>query len=187
MYILVEIVERDIETPQRFSSYEDAYSAMLGRLAEVTDTPVEELEAISPDDCLDSFGKTTESAWATVHDTNYDWKIFSVPDNKEGEEEPEQLSVQMLALTDKYGMSKEDAELLRKAALILDSPLQECAKKELDFRLSEIFGVKPSDLSSAVEACLTELDSRNFDDMFDYDGFDNFICRILDERHISHR
>ena len=76
-YILVECIEREINTPEFFESEEQAYNVMAQRMADILKIQVEDIETY--DDC--DIGISKSCAWITdCHHLNYDWKIFKVDD-----------------------------------------------------------------------------------------------------------
>lgn len=79
-YLLVEVIERDISTPEFFNTHKEAYDRMCEYVSQVRDVSVEYLK-----DNLNELGdfewETTvnkDSAWTERHGTNFDWKIFEV-------------------------------------------------------------------------------------------------------------
>lgn len=195
MYILVEVIERDIEPLKLFDTYEEAYKAMCQRLADVTKLSLEEVETLSPDDCLDSFGRTTESAWATENDINYDWTIFAADNSGEAASESsgkndvveeKDFADELEALAEKYGMSKEDSALIRRAVKVVRFPLGAFAEEEMRFRLPTFLKVRKGDMENAVDSCLCGLEAKDYDPMFDYDRLDKFLRDTLDDEGIRH-
>ena len=74
-YILVECIDREINTPELFETEEQAYNVMAQRMADILDIQVDEIEAY--DDC--DIGISKSCAWITdYHHLNYDWKIFKI-------------------------------------------------------------------------------------------------------------
>ena len=76
-YMLICCCERDIEEPQFFDSYEEAYEAMINDYQAMTECDEEELNEVLNcpyDDSIESY-----SAYCTNknHD-DVDWKIFEV-------------------------------------------------------------------------------------------------------------
>lgn len=64
-YVLVEVIEREISTPEFFDTYEDAYKKMKKYYNEAN--KYAEDGDIS-EDC----------AWVNVHHDNFDWRIFEL-------------------------------------------------------------------------------------------------------------
>lgn len=80
-WLLVEVREREISTPQFFASKEEAYDEMCRRFVEVTDILIEELPKYSLDgEENDSYNTYIEEDEARTekHGNNYDWKIFAL-------------------------------------------------------------------------------------------------------------
>ena len=76
-YILVECIEREINTPEFFESEEQAYNVMAQRMADILKIRVEDIETYDDSDI--SISKSC--AWISdYHHLNYDWKIFKVDD-----------------------------------------------------------------------------------------------------------
>lgn len=79
-YLLVEVIERDISTPEFFDTYKDAYDIMCEYVAQVCDVSVDYLKENI--DWLGDFDERTcvrkNEAWTERHGTNFDWKIFEV-------------------------------------------------------------------------------------------------------------
>lgn len=78
-FVLIECIEREINTPDCFKSHEEAYKEMRKRMAEALSIEPEELEEF--EDWGDEVGISCDnnSAWITdYHHNNYDWKIFEV-------------------------------------------------------------------------------------------------------------
>ena len=76
-YVLVECIEREINTPELFETEEQAYNVMAQRMAENLGIQVDEIETYDDYDiCI-----SKSCAWITdYHHLNYDWKIFRVND-----------------------------------------------------------------------------------------------------------
>ena len=76
-YILVECIEREINTPELFETEEQAYNVMAQRMADILGIQVDEIETYDDYD----IGISKSCAWITdYHHLNYDWKIFKVDD-----------------------------------------------------------------------------------------------------------
>ena len=74
-YILVECIEREINTPELFETEEQAYNVMAQRMADVLGIQVDEIETYDDYD----IGISKSCAWITdYHHLNYDWKIFRI-------------------------------------------------------------------------------------------------------------
>ena len=74
-YILVECIEREINTPELFETEEQAYNVMAQRMADILGIQVDEIETYDDYD----IGISKSCAWITdYHHLNYDWKIFKV-------------------------------------------------------------------------------------------------------------
>ena len=76
-YILICCCERDIEEPQFFDSYEEAYDAMINEYQEMTECDDAELDGI----INDKYDTAIESHSASCSNRNHDdvdWKIFEV-------------------------------------------------------------------------------------------------------------
>ena len=76
-YILVECIDREINTPELFETEEQAYNVMAQRMADILGIQVDEIETYDDYD----IGISKSCAWITdYHHLNYDWKIFRVND-----------------------------------------------------------------------------------------------------------
>ena len=76
-YILVECIDREINTPELFETEEQAYNVMAQRMADILGIQVDEIETYDDYD----IGISKSCAWITdYHHLNYDWKIFKVDD-----------------------------------------------------------------------------------------------------------
>ena len=74
-YILVECIDREINTPELFETEEQAYNVMAQRMADILDIQVDEIETYDDYD----IGISKSCAWISdYHHLNYDWKIFKV-------------------------------------------------------------------------------------------------------------
>ena len=74
-YILIECIDREINTPELFETEEQAYNVMAQRMADILGIQVDEIEIY--DDC--DIGISKSCAWITdYHHLNYDWKIFKI-------------------------------------------------------------------------------------------------------------
>ena len=74
-YILVECIEREINTPELFETEEQAYNVMAQRMADILGIQVDEIETYDDYD----IGISKSCAWITdYHHLNYDWKIFKI-------------------------------------------------------------------------------------------------------------
>lgn len=76
-YILICCCERDIEEPQFFDSYEEAYDAMINDYQQMTECDDEEINEVL--NCPYDDSIELHSAYCTNknHD-DVDWKIFEV-------------------------------------------------------------------------------------------------------------
>lgn len=77
-YFLIEVIERDISTPELFDTFDDALDRMCEYIAEVCDVPKEDIkesylqgEEFNSNTCV-----TGDVAWIERHGVNFDWKIF---------------------------------------------------------------------------------------------------------------
>ena len=76
-YILVECIDREINTPELFETEEQAYNVMAQRMADILGIQVDEIETYDEYD----IGISKSCAWISdYHHLNYDWKIFKVDD-----------------------------------------------------------------------------------------------------------
>ena len=74
-YILVECIDREINTPELFETEEQAYNVMAQRMADVLGIQVDEIEIYDEYD----IGISKSCAWINdYHHLNYDWKIFKI-------------------------------------------------------------------------------------------------------------
>ena len=74
-YILVECIDREINTPELFETEEQAYNVMAQRMADILGIQVDEIETYDEYD----IGISKSCAWISdYHHLNYDWKIFKV-------------------------------------------------------------------------------------------------------------
>ena len=74
-YILVECIDREINTPELFETEEQAYNVMAQRMADILGIQVEDIETYDGDEV----GISKSCAWITdYHHLNYDWKIFRI-------------------------------------------------------------------------------------------------------------
>ena len=74
-YILVECIDREINTPELFETEEQAYNVMAQRMTDILGIQVDEIETYDDYD----IGISKSCAWITdYHHLNYDWKIFKV-------------------------------------------------------------------------------------------------------------
>ena len=78
-YILVECIDREINTPELFETEEQAYNVMAQRMADILKIQVEDIETCDEYD----IGISKSCAWISdYHHLNYDWKIFKVNDDE---------------------------------------------------------------------------------------------------------
>lgn len=74
-YILIECIDREINTPELFETEEQAYNIMAQRMADILGIQVEDIETYGGDEV----GISKSCAWINeYHGLNYDWKIFKV-------------------------------------------------------------------------------------------------------------
>ena len=74
-YILVECIDREINTPELFETEEQAYNVMAQRMADILGIQVDDIETYDDYD----IGISKSCAWITdYHHLNYDWKIFRI-------------------------------------------------------------------------------------------------------------
>ena len=74
-YILVECIDREINTPELFETEEQAYNVMAQRMTDILGIQVDEIETYDDYD----IGISKSCAWITdYHHLNYDWKIFKI-------------------------------------------------------------------------------------------------------------
>ena len=74
-YILIECIDREINTPELFETEEQAYNVMAQRIADILGIQVDEIETY--DDC--DIGISKSCTWISdYHHLNYDWKIFKI-------------------------------------------------------------------------------------------------------------
>lgn len=87
MFILSEVIDREINTPEVFESIEKAREEMCSRIAETFHAEKDDVlgllqEAILNDDDVDSddeeFTIAKDSAYGTRSGENFDWKIHEV-------------------------------------------------------------------------------------------------------------
>lgn len=79
-YLLVEVMEREISTPELFHTFDDAHNKMCEYVAAVLDVAPEEIkesylegEEYDENTCVTEF-----TAWTEHHGNNFDWKIFTL-------------------------------------------------------------------------------------------------------------
>ena len=74
-YILVECIDREINTPEFFETEEQAYNVMAQRMADILKIQMKDIETCDDYD----IGISKSCAWINeYHGLNYDWKIFKV-------------------------------------------------------------------------------------------------------------
>lgn len=84
-YLLIEVIERAISSPEFFNTYAEAHNAMMSKFKEslgLNDEDLTEAEPIKDvdggfqieEDCCFSKWK----AYGECHGQNYDWEIFEV-------------------------------------------------------------------------------------------------------------
>ena len=79
-YLLIEVIERDISTPEIFDTHRDAHDRMCEYVAEVLDVSRDKVKDAYLNE-LDINGQTCvrkNEAWTTRRGNNFDWKIFEV-------------------------------------------------------------------------------------------------------------
>lgn len=81
-YLLVEVIERDISTPEFFETHDDAHDRMCEYVAEVVDASKEDIKEsyLEGVDFNDTTCVIENAAWTERHGNNFDWKIFLVND-----------------------------------------------------------------------------------------------------------
>lgn len=79
-FVLVEVIERDISTPEFFNTKEEAYTCMADRIAEVLGENGEEVkEKILNNELMEDCYFNNDMAYISdYHGNNYDWKIFEI-------------------------------------------------------------------------------------------------------------
>lgn len=78
-YLLVEVVERNISTPELFDTYEAAYDRMCERLASACGDTVEAVQRLrETEDPDDRTGLSEYDAWTEQCGQNFDWRMFVV-------------------------------------------------------------------------------------------------------------
>ena len=78
-YMLVECIERDINTPEILDTWEEVFDLMCQRVADVLHITKEEVKEEYFEDGDYEIGITESNAWITdYHHNNYDWKIYDV-------------------------------------------------------------------------------------------------------------
>ena len=87
MFILSEVIEREISTPEIFESETEARDEMCSRIAAVFDAEKDDVKKLQEKAILndtevdsdeDEFSVLSDSAYGTRYGKNYDWKIHSV-------------------------------------------------------------------------------------------------------------
>ena len=74
-YILIECIDREINTPELFETEEQAYNVMAQRIADILGIQVDGIEIYDDYD----IGISKSCAWISdYHHLNYDWKIFKI-------------------------------------------------------------------------------------------------------------
>lgn len=82
-YLLCEVIERDMSKPVEFDNRDDAVQAMLNYIREATGLDETDLEACRREDGIYDLPDgeadvAAGTAYATCHNTNYDWQIFEM-------------------------------------------------------------------------------------------------------------
>lgn len=77
-YMLIEVCERDIGTPELFDSHDDAHGEMCQRVAEVLGVNTSEImeSYLSGEEYNEHTCVTESTAWTERYGNNFDWKIF---------------------------------------------------------------------------------------------------------------
>lgn len=97
-YILVECIDREINTPEFFETEEQAYNTMAQRVADVLRIQVEDIETYDGDEV----GISKSCAWITdYHHLDYDWKIFKL-DICENSEHKYTFTKEMLSYSEEF-------------------------------------------------------------------------------------
>ena len=74
-YILVECIDREINSPEFFETEEQAYNEMTQRIADILKIQAGDIETYDEYD----IGISKSCAWINdYHHLNYDWKIFRI-------------------------------------------------------------------------------------------------------------
>ena len=78
-YLLIEVIERDISVPERYTTFEQAQEAMFQKAAEATGVEVETVrEAYLSGEGMECGAVILESsAYCERHGQNFDWMIFA--------------------------------------------------------------------------------------------------------------
>lgn len=79
-FVLVEVIERDISTPEFFNTKEEAYTRMVEYMAQVLGETYDTFkEKIDSDGFVEDGCINDEMAFINdCHGNNYDWKIFEI-------------------------------------------------------------------------------------------------------------
>ena len=80
-YVLVEVDERDILTPECFDSIELAREKMFSGVANImgyTTNEIKDIYESGEDTSGDYFGVFSDYAYAERHGNNFDWRIFKL-------------------------------------------------------------------------------------------------------------
>lgn len=82
-YLMVEVMERAISTPEVFDSHQDAQERMCEYVAQVLDESVETIQAsYQTGKSLNDYTEIKEfEAYTERHGNNFDWKIFKIHDS----------------------------------------------------------------------------------------------------------
>lgn len=81
-YLLVEVIERDISTPELFDTHEAAYDRMCEHVARVCGSTIESVKETCSNNEEDGAETCVleNEAWSERHGNNFDWKIFTIQD-----------------------------------------------------------------------------------------------------------
>lgn len=81
-YLLIEVIERDINTPEIFETHDDAHDRMCEYVAEVLDVSREDIKEsyFEGEDFNENTGVIENDAWTERCGNNFDWKIFTIND-----------------------------------------------------------------------------------------------------------
>ena len=81
-YLLVEVIERDISTPELFDTHDAAHDRMCEFVSEVCDVEKADIKEsyLNGEEFNDCTCVIEDAAWAERHGNNFDWKIFTIND-----------------------------------------------------------------------------------------------------------
>lgn len=80
MYMLIEVMEREISEPEYFDTHDAAHDEMCRRVAEVYDISPDEVKEsyLEGEDLNENAVVLEDIAWAERYGKNFDWKIFAI-------------------------------------------------------------------------------------------------------------